>query len=65
VVPSRQIFYKARRKEMDATALKMIIADQAIEIMELKKALEKAKESENTWYRMWQKATEDKTNETV
>jgi hypothetical protein len=30
--------------------------------MELKKALEKAKESENTWYRMWQKATEDKND---
>ena len=48
---------------MDTTALKMIIADQAIEINELKQALEKAKESENTWYRMWQKATEAANND--
>ncbi len=50
---------------MDTTALKMIIADMAIEIMELKKALERAKESENTWYGTWKKATEAKQNETV
>ena len=48
---------------MDTTALKMIIADMAIEIMELKKALERAKESGDTWYGMWKKATEAANND--